>query len=92
MSEVNSRTCARVPSATCRTLVTDLLRHAREGVRCYASPAFSLSSLLVAAFFDCTALGPTAILIALTHLDTGPKTAGLSRVLSVLGFISIFMY
>ena len=51
-----------------------------------------LSSQLVAAFFDCTALGPTVILRALTCLDKGPETGGFSRVLGVLGIISIFMY
>ena len=29
------------------------------------------------AFFDCTALGPTVILRALTCLDKGPETEGL---------------
>ena len=41
---------------------------------------------------DCTALGPTVILRALTCLDKGPETGGFSRVLGVVGFISIFMY
>ena len=45
-----------------------------------------------AAFFDCTALGPTVILRALTCLDKGPETGGFSRVLGVVGIISIFMY
>ena len=49
----------------------------RESVRCLASQAFSLSSELVAAFFDYTALGPTVILTALTCLDKGPETGGL---------------
>ena len=43
-------------------------------------------------FFDCMALGPIVILRALTCLDKGPETGGFSRVLGVLGFISIFMY
>ena len=43
-------------------------------------------------FFDCTALGPTVILRALTSLDKGPETGGFSRVLGVVGIISIFMY
>ena len=64
----------------------------RESVCCFASQAFSLSSSLVAAFFDCTALGPTVILRALTCLDEGPKTGGFSHVLGVVGIISIFMY
>ena len=64
----------------------------RESVRCLASQAFSLSSKLVAAFFDCTALLPTVILRVLTRLDKGPETGGLSRVLGVVGIISIFMY
>ena len=42
--------------------------------------------------FDCTALGPTVILRALTCLGKGPKTGGFSRVLDVVGIISIFMY
>ena len=50
------------------------------------------SSLVVAAFFDCTALGPTVILRALTCLDKGPETGGFSHVLGVVGIISIFMY
>ena len=64
----------------------------RESVRCLASQAFSLSSKLVAAFFDCTALGPTVILSALTYLDKGAKTGGFSHALGVVGIISIFMY
>ena len=64
----------------------------RESVRCLASQAFSLSSQLVAAFFDCTDLGPTVILRAFTCLDKGPETGGSSRVLGVVGIISIFMY
>ena len=44
--------------------------------------------LLVAAFFDCTALGPTVILRALTCLDKGLETGGFSRVLGVLGINS----
>ena len=55
-------------------------------VRCLASQAFSLSSELVASFFDCTALGPTVILRALTCLDKGPETGGFSRVLGVVPF------
>ena len=43
-------------------------------------------------FFDCTALGPTVILRALTCLDKGLETGGFSRVLGVVGIISIFMY
>ena len=64
----------------------------RESVRCLASQPFSLSSVLVAAFFDCTALGPTVILRALTCLDKSPETGGCSYVLGVVGIISIFMY
>ena len=64
----------------------------RGSFRCLASQAFSLSSYLVAVFFDCTALGPTVILRALTCLDKGPETEGFSRVLGVVGIISIFMY
>ena len=62
----------------------------RESVRCLKSQAFSFSSSLVAAFFDCMALGPTVILKALTCLDKGPETGGFSRVLGVVGIISIF--
>ena len=54
--------------------------------------AFSLSSEQVAAFFDCTALGPTVILRALTRLEKGLETRGFSRVFDVIGIISIFMY
>ena len=43
-------------------------------------------------FFDCAALGPTVILRAITCLDEGPDTGGFSRVLGVVGIISIFMY
>ena len=43
-------------------------------------------------FLNCTALGPTVILRALTCLDKGPETGGFSRVLGVVGIISIFMY
>ena len=64
----------------------------RESVRCLASQAFSLSSLLVAAVFDRTALGPTVILRALTCLLKGPEIGGFSRVLGIVGIISIFMY
>ena len=64
----------------------------RESVQCLASQAFSLSHLVVAAFFDCTALGPTVILRTLTCLDKGPETGGFSHVLGVVGIISIFMY
>ena len=39
--------------------------------------------------FDCTALGPTDILRALTCLDKGPETGGFSRVLGVVDIISI---
>ena len=67
-------------------------RGMRESVRSLASEACSLSSLLVGAFFDCTALGPTVILRALTCFDKGPETGGFSRVLGVVGIISIFMY
>ena len=58
------------------------------------SVVFHLKPFLsqVAAFFDCTALGPTVILRALTCLDKGPDTGGFSRVLGVAGIISIFMY
>ena len=42
--------------------------------------------------FDCMALGPTVILRALTCLDKGSETGGFSRVLGVVGTISIFMY
>ena len=56
----------------------------RESVRCLTSQAFSLSSLLVDAFFDCTALGPTVILRALICLDKGSETGGCSRVLGVV--------
>ena len=63
----------------------------RESVRCLAPQAFSLSSQLVAAFFDCTALGPVVILRALTCLDKGPET-GFCCALDVVGIISIFMY
>ena len=52
----------------------------------------SLSRELVAVFFDCRTLGPTVILRALTCLDKGPETGGFSRVLGVVGIISIFMY
>ena len=44
---------------------------------------------LLCFFFDCTALGPTVILRALTCLDKGPETRGFSRVLGVVGIISI---
>ena len=64
----------------------------RESVRSLASQAFSLSSSLVAPFFDCTALGPTVILRALTCLDKGPETGGFSHVLGVVGIISILMH
>ena len=70
------------------TTVNDM----RENFCCLASQAFSLSGLLVTAFFDCMALGPTVILRALTCLDKGPETGGFSRVLGVVGIISIFMY
>ena len=63
-----------------------------ESAHCLASQAFSLSSELAAAFFNCTALGPTVILRALTSLEKGPETGGFSRVLGVVGIISIFMY
>ena len=39
-----------------------------------------------------TLLEPTVILRALTCLDKGPETGGFSRVLGVVGIISIFMY
>ena len=52
--------------------------------------AFQVNWLL--RFFDCTALGPTVILRALTCLDKGRETGGFSRVLGVVGIISIFMY
>ena len=45
---------------------------------------------MFAAVFNCMTLGPTVILRALICLDTGPETGGLSRVLGVAGFISIF--
>ena len=57
-----------------------------------ASQAFSFSSQLVAAFFDCTALGPTVILRAFTCLDKDPETGGFNHVIGVVGFISIFMF
>ena len=44
----------------------------------------------VTAFFDCTALGPTVILTALTCLDKGPETGRFSCVLGVAGIISNF--
>ena len=47
---------------------------------------------MVAAFVDCTALGPTVILRALTCLDKGPETEGFSHVLGVVGTILIFTY
>ena len=64
----------------------------RESVRCLASQAFSLSSQLVAAFYDCTTLGTTVILRSLTCLDKGLETGGFSRLLGVIGIISIFVY
>ena len=60
--------------------------------RCLASQAFSFSSQLVAAFFWLYSRGPAVILRALTCLDKGSETAGFSRVLGVLGIISIFLY
>ena len=43
-------------------------------------------------FLTVRALGPSAILRALTCLDKGPETGGFSRVLGVAGIILIFMY
>ena len=43
-------------------------------------------------FFDCTALGPTVILRALTCLDKGTELGGFSGVLGIVGIIPIFMY
>ena len=37
---------------------------------------FLVQVYFCAAFFDCTALGPTFILRALTCLDAGPETEG----------------
>ena len=64
----------------------------RESVSCLASQPFFVLSKLVAAFFDCTALGPTVILRALTCLDKDAETGGFCRVLGVVGIVSIFMY
>ena len=55
-------------------------------------PEIYLAIGLLAAVFDCTALGHTAILKALTCLDTDPKTGGLSRVLDLVIFVSILKY
>ena len=63
----------------------------RQSFHCLTSQAFSLSSKLVAAFFECTALGPTVILRALTCLDKGPETGAFSHVLGIVGVTSIFM-
>ena len=65
----------------------------RESFCFLASQAFSLKLTgCCILFFDCMALGPTVILRALTCLDKGPETGGFSRVLGVVGIISIFMY
>ena len=66
----------------------------RMSVVLHLKPFLSQVNWLLAFFFffDCTALGPTVILRALTCLDKGPKTGGFSRVLGVVGIISIFMY
>ena len=63
-----------------------------ESLRCLTSQAFYLSYHLVAAVFDFTALRPTVILRALTCLDKGLETGEFSRVLGVVGIISICMY
>ena len=52
----------------------------------------NLSNSSIFFLFDCKALGPTVILRALTCLDKVPETGGFSRVLGVVGIISIFMY
>ena len=64
----------------------------RESFRWLTSQQFKpfLSKLTGCCVFDCTALGPTVILRALTCLDKGPETGGFSRVLGVVGIISIF--
>ena len=64
----------------------------RESVRCFHLKPFLSQVNWLLRFFDCMALGPTVILIALTCLDKGPQTGGFSRVLEVVGIISIFMY
>ena len=63
----------------------------RDSVVWHLKPFLSQVNWLLH-FFDSTALGPTVILRALTYLDKGPETGGLSRVLGVVGIISIFMY
>ena len=65
---------------------------ARESVRCFHLKPFLSQVYWLLHFFDCTALGPTVILRALTCPDKGPETGGFSRVLGVVGIISILMY
>ena len=74
------------------TRVNDFQRHARESVRCFHLEPFLSQVNWLLRFFDCTALGHTVILRALICLDKGPETRGFSRVLGVVGIISIFMY
>ena len=63
----------------------------RVSVVLHLKPFLSQVNCLLRFFFDCTALGPTVILRDLTCLDKGPETGGFSRVLGVVGIISIFM-
>ena len=55
-------------------------------------PFLSQVNWLLRFFFYRTALGPTVILRALTCLDKCPETGRFTRVLGVVGIISIFMY
>ena len=64
----------------------------RESVRCLEPQAFSLSQVNFLHRLDGRILRPPVILRALTCLDKGPETGGFSRVLGVVGIISIFMY
>ena len=61
----------------------------RESVRCYESQAFALSQVNLLRCLDGRILRPTVIHRALTCLDKDPETGGFSRVLGVVGIISI---
>ena len=90
MSELNSRTCTRVDSVTCRTWVNDFQRHARESVRCFHLEPFLSQVNWLLRFLTVRPWDPLSE--PLTCLDKGSETGGFSRVLGVVGIISIFMY
>ena len=58
----------------------------------FLKPFLSPVNCLLLFCLDCAALRPIVIFRALTCLDNGPETGWFSRVLGIVGIISIVMF